>query len=157
MARLMNRMTGIGYLGGDPVVKEVSRGKEVLNVSVALDNGDDYETTWIQLAVWNPDQINMYMDVLKKGMQVYFEGQLLPARAYENRDKEMAASNSVMAWKIIWFTPREESSGQSRSSGQRGGGQSRSSGGGQRRSSGGNQGNQGNQDGGYDESEAIPF
>jgi single-strand DNA-binding protein len=87
----MFKTTVIGHLGQDARINDV-RGKQVINFSVAHtekwkdDKGTQQErTTWVNCAKWIKDgQTSKLVDYLKKGTQVYVEGQI-STKVYQNQ------------------------------------------------------------------------
>ena len=76
----------IGYLGGDPELKQQGQGDPVCNFSVATSfrprDGDE-ETAWWRIAAWGK-QGEACAQYLRKGSQVYVEGRL-KVREYESK------------------------------------------------------------------------
>jgi len=74
----------IGRLGADPEIKQMVNGKSVARLSLATSQswkdkatGEKKEKTeWHRIVVFNEGLINVVQQYLKKGAQVYIEGQL---------------------------------------------------------------------------------
>jgi single-strand DNA-binding protein len=87
-----NKITIIGHLGQDPVLRYTPQGTAVCNFSVATSerrtSGGTSEaqdvTTWFRISVWGK-QAEVSNQYLSKGKQVYVEGRL---RQSEYLDKE---------------------------------------------------------------------
>jgi len=74
----------IGRLGADPDVKQMTNGKNVARISIATSNtwkdkntGEKKEKTeWHRVVVFNEGLVKVIQQYVKKGSQVYIEGQL---------------------------------------------------------------------------------
>ena len=84
MAGSLNKVLLIGRLGADPEIKQMVNGKSVARLSLATSNtwkdkntGEKKEKTeWHRIVVFNEGLVNVVQQYLKKGAQVYIEGQL---------------------------------------------------------------------------------
>ena len=84
MAGSLNKVLLIGRLGADPEVKQMVNGKSVALLSLATsqswkdkNSGEKKEKTeWHRIVVFNEGLVNVVQQYLKKGAQVYVEGQL---------------------------------------------------------------------------------
>ena len=84
MAGSLNKVQLIGRLGADPEVKQMVNGKNVARLSLATSQtwkdkstGEKKEKTeWHRIVVFNEGLVNVVNQYLKKGAQVYIEGQL---------------------------------------------------------------------------------
>ena len=84
MAGSLNKVLLIGRLGADPEVKQMVNGKNVARLSIATSNtwkdkntGEKKEKTeWHRVVVFNEGLVNVIQQYVKKGAQVYIEGQL---------------------------------------------------------------------------------
>ena len=84
MAGSLNKVQLIGRLGADPEVKQMINGKSVARISLATsqswkdrNSGEKKEKTeWHRIVVFNEGLVNIVQQYLKKGAQVYIEGQL---------------------------------------------------------------------------------
>ena len=84
MAGSLNKVLLIGRLGADPEIKQMVNGKNVARISVATSQswkdkstGEKKEKTeWHRVVVFNEGLVNVVQQYLKKGSQVYIEGQL---------------------------------------------------------------------------------
>ena len=84
MAGSLNKVLLIGRLGADPEVKQMVNGKSVARLSLATSQswkdkstGEKKEKTeWHRIVVFNEGLVNVVQQYLKKGAQVYIEGQL---------------------------------------------------------------------------------
>ena len=84
MAGSLNKVLLIGRLGADPEIKQMTNGKSVARLSLATsqswkdkNTGEKKEKTeWHRIVVFNEGLVNVVQQYLKKGAQVYIEGQL---------------------------------------------------------------------------------
>ena len=84
MAGSLNKVLLIGRLGADPEVKQMVNGKSVARLSLATSQswkdkstGEKKEKTeWHRIVVFNEGLVNVVQQYLKKGAQIYVEGQL---------------------------------------------------------------------------------
>ena len=84
MAGSLNKVLLIGRLGADPEIKQMVNGKSVARFSLATSQswkdkatGEKKEKTeWHRIVVFNEGLINVVQQYVKKGAQVYIEGQL---------------------------------------------------------------------------------
>ena len=84
MAGSLNKALLIGRLGADPEIKQMVNGKSVARLSLATsqswkdkNTGEKKEKTeWHRIVVFNEGLVNVVQQYLKKGAQVYIEGQL---------------------------------------------------------------------------------
>ena len=84
MAGSLNKVLLIGRLGADPEVKQMVNGKSVARLSLATsqswkdkNTGEKKEKTeWHRVVIFNEGLVNVVQQYVKKGTQVYIEGQL---------------------------------------------------------------------------------
>ena len=84
MAGRLNKVLLIGRLGADPEIKQMVNGKRVARLSLATSQswkdkstGEKKEKTeWHRIVVFNEGLVNVVQQYLKKGAQIYIEGQL---------------------------------------------------------------------------------
>jgi single-strand DNA-binding protein len=84
MAGSLNKVLLIGRLGADPEIKQMVNGKSVARLSLATSQswkdkatGEKKEKTeWHRIVVFNEGLVNVVQQYLKKGAQVYVEGQI---------------------------------------------------------------------------------
>ena len=84
MAGSLNKVLLIGRLGADPEIKQMVNGKSVARLSLATSNtwkdkntGEKKEKTeWHRVVIFNEGLVNVVQQYVKKGTQVYIEGQL---------------------------------------------------------------------------------
>ena len=84
MAGSLNKVLLIGRLGADPEIKQMVNGKNVARLSIATSQswkdkstGEKKEKTeWHRVVIFNEGLVNIVQQYLKKGANVYLEGQL---------------------------------------------------------------------------------
>ena len=84
MAGSLNKVLLIGRLGADPEIKQMVNGKSVARLSLATSNtwkdkntGEKKEKTeWHRIVIFNEGLVKVVQQYVKKGAQVYIEGQL---------------------------------------------------------------------------------
>ena len=84
MAGSLNKVLLIGRLGADPEIKQMVNGKNVARFSLATsqtwkdkNTGEKKEKTeWHRVVIFNEGLVNVVQQYLKKGAQIYLEGQL---------------------------------------------------------------------------------
>ena len=84
MAGSLNKVILIGRLGADPEIKQMTNGKNVARISLATSDtwkdkntGEKKEKTeWHRIVIFNEGLVNVVQQYLKKGAQIYIEGQI---------------------------------------------------------------------------------
>ena len=84
MSGSLNKVQLIGRLGADPEIKQMVNGKNVARLSVATSQtwkdkstGERKEKTeWHRVVIFNEGLVNIVQQYLKKGANIYLEGQL---------------------------------------------------------------------------------
>ena len=84
MAGSVNKVILIGNLGRDPEIRQMQDGNPVVNLSIATSeswrdkaSGERREKTeWHRVVIFNEGLVNVVQQYVKKGAQVYIEGQL---------------------------------------------------------------------------------
>ena len=84
MAGSLNKVQLIGRLGADPEIKQMVNGKSVARLSIATSQswkdkstGERKEKTeWHRIVIFNEGLVSVVQQYLKKGANVYIEGQL---------------------------------------------------------------------------------
>ena len=84
MAGSLNKVLLIGRLGADPEIKQMVNGKSVARLSIATSNtwkdkntGEKKEKTeWHRVVIFSEGLVKVVQLYVKKGAQVYIEGQL---------------------------------------------------------------------------------
>ena len=84
MSGSVNKVLLLGRLGADPEIKQMVNGKNVARLSLATsqnwkdkNTGEKKEKTeWHRVVIFNEGLVNVVQQYVKKGAQVYIEGQL---------------------------------------------------------------------------------
>ena len=84
MAGSLNKVLLIGRLGADPDIKQMVNGKSVARLSLATsqswkdkNSGEKKEKTeWHRIVIFNEGLVGVVQQYLKKGANIYVEGQL---------------------------------------------------------------------------------
>ena len=104
MAGSLNKVLLVGRLGNDPEVKQMQNGKSVARLSVATsenwkdkNSGEKKEKTeWHRVVIFNEGLVNVVQQYLKKGAQVYIEGQLSTNKYTDNNGQEKYSTQIVL-------------------------------------------------------------
>src|SRR5210317_528823 len=104
MAGSLNKVLLIGRLGADPEIKQMVNGKSVARLSVATSQswkdkstGERKEKTeWHRVVIFNEGLVNVVQQYLKKGAQVYIEGQLSTNKYTDNNGQEKYSTQIVL-------------------------------------------------------------
>ena len=84
MSGSLNKVLLIGRLGADPEIKQMVNGKNVARLSLATSQSwkdkntgeKKQKTEWHRVVIFNEGLVNIVQQYLKKGSQIYIEGQL---------------------------------------------------------------------------------
>jgi single-strand DNA-binding protein len=104
MAGSLNKVLLIGRLGNDPEIKQTQNGKSVARLSVATseswkdkNTGERKEKTeWHRVIIFNEGLVNVVQKYLKKGAQVYIEGQLNTNKYTDSNGQEKYSTQVVL-------------------------------------------------------------
>lgn len=104
MAGSLNKVLLIGRLGADPEIKQMVNGKSVARLSLATsqtwkdkNSGEKKEKTeWHRVVVFNEGLVNVVQQYLKKGAQVYIEGQLSTRKWKDDQSGQDKYSTEVI-------------------------------------------------------------
>jgi single-strand DNA-binding protein len=104
MAGSLNKVLLIGRLGADPEIKQMVNGKSVARLSLATSNtwkdkntGERKEKTeWHRVVVFNEGLINVIQQYVKKGAQVYIEGQLTTRKWTDEKSGQDKYSTEIV-------------------------------------------------------------
>ena len=104
MAGSLNKVLLIGRLGADPEIKQMINGKSVARLSLATsqswkdkNTGEKKEKTeWHRVVVFNEGLVNGVQQYLKKGAQVYIEGQLSTSKWQDEKSGQDKSSTEVI-------------------------------------------------------------
>ena len=104
MAGSLNKVLLIGRLGNDPEIKQMSNGKNVARLSVATsetwkdkNSGERKEKTeWHRVVIFNEGLVGVVQQYLKKGSQVYMEGQIQTTKYTDNNGQEKYSTQIIL-------------------------------------------------------------
>ena len=104
MAGSLNKVLLIGRLGADPEVKQMVNGKSVARLSLATSNtwkdkatGEKKEKTeWHRVVIFNEGLVNVVQQYVKKGAQVYIEGQLSTRKWKDEKSGQDKYSTEIL-------------------------------------------------------------
>jgi single-strand DNA-binding protein len=104
MTGSLNKVLLIGRLGNDPEIKQMQNGKSVARLSVATseswkdkNTGERKEKTeWHRVVIFNEGLVNLVQKYLKKGAQVYIEGQLNTNKYTDSNGQEKYSTQVVL-------------------------------------------------------------
>ena len=104
MSGSLNKVQLIGRLGADPEIKQMVNGKSVARLSLATSNtwkdkntGEKKEKTeWHRVVIFNEGLINVIQQYLKKGANVYLEGQLATRKWRDEKSGQDKYSTEIV-------------------------------------------------------------
>ena len=104
MAGSLNKVLLIGRLGNDPEIKQTQSGKSFASLSLATSeswkdkgSGEKKEKTeWHRVVIFNEGLVNIVQQYLKKGAQIYIEGQLTTNKYTDNNGQEKYSTQIVL-------------------------------------------------------------
>ena len=104
MAGSLNKVLLIGRLGADPEIKQMVNGKSVARLSLATsqswkdkNTGEKKEKTeWHRIVVFNEGLVNVVQQYLKKGAQIYVEGQLTTRKWKDEKSGQDKYSTEIV-------------------------------------------------------------
>lgn len=107
----MLKCTAIGFIGNDAEIKEIN-GKKVVNFSFAhtetwKNNAGvkSSRTIWIECAAWEKQNLAPF---LKKGTQIYVEGQAFPNAWVDKETAEVKATLRMKVFQIQLLGKKEK-------------------------------------------------
>lgn len=113
MARGLNKVMVIGYLGRDPEMRYTPSGKSVANFSIACDrtwksnDGENHtETEWFNIVAWG-DLAEISKKFLSKGSQVYVEGRI-QTRTWQDKEGRPHKSVEIVAREILLLNEKKK-------------------------------------------------
>ncbi len=114
MARGLNKVMVIGYLGRDPEMRYTPNGRSVVSFSVACDrswrNADgekQTETDWFNVVAWG-DLAEICSKYLSKGSQAYIEGRI-QTRTWQDNEGQQRTSVDIVAQQVLLLNKKKES------------------------------------------------
>ena len=104
MAGSLNKVLLIGRLGADPEIKQMVNGKNVARLSIATSqswkdksSGERKEKTeWHRVVIFNEGLVNIVQQYLKKGANVYLEGQLTTRKWRDEKSGQDKYSTEIV-------------------------------------------------------------
>ena len=104
MSGSLNKVQLIGRLGADPEIKQMVNGKNVARLCVATSQswkdkstGERKEKTeWHRVVIFNEGLVNIVQQYLKKGANVYLEGQLSTRKWKDEKSGQDKYSTEVV-------------------------------------------------------------
>tara|TARA_B100002052_G_C15334696_1_gene355608 strand:- start:55 stop:519 length:465 start_codon:yes stop_codon:yes gene_type:complete len=104
MSGSLNKVQLIGRLGADPEIKQMVNGKNVARLSIATSQswkdkstGERKEKTeWHRVVIFNEGLVNIVQQYLKKGANVYIEGQLSTRKWKDEKSGQDKYSTEVV-------------------------------------------------------------
>ena len=104
MAGSLNKVQLIGRLGADPEIKLMVNGKNIARLSIATcqswkdkSTGERKEKTeWHRVVIFNEGLINVIQQYLKKGANVYLEGQLATRKWRDEKSGQDKYSTEIV-------------------------------------------------------------
>ena len=104
MAGSLNKVQLIGRLGADPEIKQMVNGKNIARLSIATSQswkdkstGERKEKTeWHRVVIFNEGLINIIQQYLKKGANVYLEGQLVTRKWRDEKSGQDKYSTEIV-------------------------------------------------------------
>ena len=104
MSGSLNKVQLIGRLGADPEIKQLVNGKNVARLSLATSQswkdkstGERKEKTeWHRIVIFNEGLVNIVQQYLKKGANIYLEGQLTTRKWRDEKSGQDKYSTEVV-------------------------------------------------------------
>ena len=104
MSGSLNKVQLIGRLGADPEIKQMVNGKNIARLSIATSQswkdkstGERKEKTeWHRVVIFNEGLINVIQQYLKKGANVYLEGQLATRKWRDEKSGQDKYSTEIV-------------------------------------------------------------
>ena len=104
MSGSLNKVQLIGRLGADPEIKQMVNGKNVARLSIATSQswkdkstGERKEKTeWHRVVIFNEGLVNIVQQYLKKGANIYLEGQLSTRKWRDEKSGQDKYSTEVV-------------------------------------------------------------
>lgn len=113
MARGLNKVMVIGFLGRDPEMRYTPSGKSVVSFSIACDrtwkdsDGEKHtETDWFNVVAWG-DLAEICSKYLSKGSQAYVEGRI-QTRTWKDNDGQQHKSVDIVAQQVLLLNSKRK-------------------------------------------------
>ena len=104
MSSYVNKVTLIGNVGQDPVIRSTNKGKEIASLTIATaefwkdqTTGQKKEKTeWHKVSIFNENLVNIVKDYVKKGSKLYIEGSLQTRKWVDNNGVEKYTTEIIL-------------------------------------------------------------
>lgn len=104
MAGSLNKVTLIGNVGSDPVIRNTNDGKEIASLSVATSEswkdkvtGEKKDKTeWHRVTVFSEGLVRVIKNYVKKGNKLYIEGQLQTRKWTDSENQERYTTEVIL-------------------------------------------------------------
>ena len=104
MSGSVNKVTLVGNLGRDPEIRAMQNGDKIVQLSIATsdrwkdkNSGEQRERTeWHRVVIFNEGLVNVVQQYLKKGAQVYVEGQITTRKWKDEQSGQDKYSTEVL-------------------------------------------------------------
>ncbi|SIS85233.1 single-stranded DNA-binding protein [Insolitispirillum peregrinum] len=109
MSGCLNRVTLIGYLGGDPEQRTTQAGEAVVSFTLATtdswkdrNSGEKRDRTeWHRVVVFNSGLVKVAGQYLKKGSKAFVEGELRTRRWTDQNGTERFATEVILSQLLL--------------------------------------------------------
>ena len=104
MSSYVNKVTLIGNVGQDPVIRSTNEGKEIASLTIATAEswkdkatGEKKEKTeWNRVSIFNENLVNIVKNYIKKGSKLYIEGSLQTRKWVDNTGVEKYTTEIIL-------------------------------------------------------------
>ena len=100
---MINKAVIMGRVGKDPEVRMASNGSQIANLTIATtenwrdkDGNKQEKTEWHRVVIFNEGLVSVVQKYLKKGAQVYIEGQLNTNKYTDSNGQEKYSTQIVL-------------------------------------------------------------
>ena len=104
MSGYINKVTLVGNIGQDPVIRSTNDGKEIASLTLATSEywkdrvtGEKKDKTeWHRVVIFNENLVNVVKNYVKKGSKLYIEGSLQTRKWVDNAGIEKYTTEIVL-------------------------------------------------------------
>lgn len=105
MTQTLNKVTLLGNLGADPIIKDLDKnGRKIASLSIATSeswkdkvSGEKKEKTeWHRVVIFNPNYIELIEKYVKKGQKLYIEGSLHTRKWIDDKGQEKYSTEILL-------------------------------------------------------------
>jgi len=104
MVGSVNKVILLGRLGKDPDIRSMQNGKKVANFGIATSNRwtdretqeQKEKTTWHNIVVFNEGLVGIIEKYVKKGSQIYIEGELQTRKWQDQEGKDRYTTEVIL-------------------------------------------------------------